>query len=103
VGSYGAAGDASCGEAYLVVREGVCLRHVGGGVWGLLGYVGVSVVVQLAEMLWWSVADDGAWRVEVHGPQLSGRRLAIALGWDGSDYVSSARVTDACGAGMHYL
>jgi hypothetical protein len=29
--------------------------------------------------------------------------LAIALGWDGSDYVSSARVTDACGAGMHYL
>jgi hypothetical protein len=71
--------------------------------WSLLGYVEVSVVVQLAEMLWWYVADDGAWRVEVHGPQLSGRRLAIAPRWDGSDYVSSARVTDACGASMPYL
>jgi hypothetical protein len=33
-------------EAYLVVGEGVCLRHDGGGVWRLPGVVEAIEVVQ---------------------------------------------------------
>jgi hypothetical protein len=47
--------------AYLVVGEGVCLRHGGGGRRGLLGVVELLGDVQSAWMHWWSLADDGAW------------------------------------------
>jgi hypothetical protein len=68
VGSYGAlqswlAGGAS--RAYLVVGEGVGLRHGGGGVWGLRCRVEASVVVQAAV-----VQADGTRELggEVQGP-----------------------------------
>jgi hypothetical protein len=69
--------------AYLVVGEGVCLRHGGGGLRGLLGLVEVLAVVQSAWMHWWMQADDGAWRLKFHGPSSSGRRLATAPGATG--------------------
>jgi hypothetical protein len=46
--------------AYLVVGEGVCLRHGGGGLGGLLVWWR-SRGVQTAWMHWWLQADDGAW------------------------------------------
>jgi hypothetical protein len=48
-------------EAYLVVGEGVCLRHGGGRLRGYLDVGAVLGVVQSAWMHWWLQADDGAW------------------------------------------
>jgi hypothetical protein len=76
-------------EAYLVVGEGVCLRHDGGGVWRLPGVVerlrwcsgrGRRQVMMMMEL-----------GVEVQGPSSSEHRLAIAL-LLARDYVRSAKV-----------
>lgn len=65
------------GGAYLVVGEGVCLRHDGGGVRGLLSAAGVvrcAVGAGCTGGRQMMMVELG---VEVHGGS-SGRRLAIA-------------------------